>query len=116
MIAIAEFVLEGVIGAVVAVEGMLHSRFGQGGIVDVAIFGRRAFVEVPEEADYRTLDVAGKIYRRRIACAHGLSHTPAIENRARRELGIGHRAHPGHAPAPAMADDADAIGAHVLHA
>ena len=27
-----------------------------------------------------------------------------------------HRAHPRHAPAPAMPDDADAVGAHVLHA
>src|SRR5262249_57013884 len=82
----------------------------------IHVLWRGTFVQIAEESDYRALDVSGKIYRRRIACAHGLPHAPAVENRARREPGVGHRAHPGHAPAPAVAHDADTIGAHVLRA
>src|SRR5688500_2263784 len=41
---------------------------------------------------------------------------PPVEDGTGGELGVGHRAHPRDAAAPAMTDDADAVGAHVLHA
>src|SRR5262249_58956109 len=114
VIAVSELVLESMICAVIAMKRVLDARLGERRVVCIHVLWRGTFVQIAEESDYRALDVSGKIYRRRIACAHGLPHAPAVEHRARREPGVGHRAHPEHAPAPTVAHQTDTTGTHLL--
>jgi hypothetical protein len=54
----------------------------------------------------------GEIDRRRVAFAHHEAHAPAVEDRAGPVARIGGGAEPGHAPAPAVPSNGNAVPVH----